>query len=249
MRTPGSGPERVVGRQRLGVGDVERRRARVRGAPASSRSSVTTTPPRATLTSSAPSLHPREERGVDQAGRLDGLRDDEHDDVGVGQQLGRARRSPCTTDAAVERRGACARPRVIVDLERLEPALDAPVPTCPAPTTRTPLVGQRVVARRGATPPSPGPGRSRRCGAGCASISADGELRGAGVVHPRGVAQRHALGQVGPDVVDAGRQRLHDAQPRHPRDEPRAARVRPCTAARRTSCGRARRRPGSAPPS
>ena len=62
---PGRAQERVVGRQRLGIGDVQRGAADL-GVRASTSASVSTTSPRAVLTSSV-RLHQRELAGADQA--------------------------------------------------------------------------------------------------------------------------------------------------------------------------------------
>ena len=125
-------PERVVGRQRLGVGHVEA--ASIRPARASAvRASVSTTAPR-DVDEQRAVLHPREERGVDETARLVGERGDEHDDVDVGQQLRQASwpwtcTAPPARRTGSRRRGAVRGDADDVDLEAGELPLDGlPMP-------------------------------------------------------------------------------------------------------------------------
>ena len=203
----GRAPERVVGGQRLGVGDVEgRARPGRRAAPRRGRR-CTTTGPRATLTSSAPRFM-RARKAASTSPRVSSVSGTMRTTTStVGQQVGQLveRRAPARPSSSV--RGVRAT-RTISTSNAVEPALDRLADAAVADDEHAP-VGEGV--RCGSAPRCrwPGCARSRRAARSRASDEPDRELRGARVVHAGGVVQRHAVGQVRPHGVDAGPEALH----------------------------------------
>ena len=171
--------------------------------------SVTTTAPRAALTSSAPSRMRAEEVAVDHVARLLGQREDQHDDVGVRQQvrhlLGRRER----------RRARDARPASARRRRRADGARSAgrgrrrrsPAPACPEArrSCMVPLAAILVADEAGELPQA-GEDRGQHPFGGCAAVDAAGVAAGS-----------RRSGISADQLVDAGAERLDHAQPRHHR--------------------------------
>ena len=171
---------------------------------------MTTTVPRPTLTSRAPCFIAARNAGVDQAAGLAGAGHDQDTTSARGSRSGRS----------VERVHAVARgpgDAQHVDLEGHEPPLDVAADVA-VPDDQHGLVGQRG-------PPAlvPAPRCWSRDEAGDAAQRGERqgqrELGGGRVVDAPAVAQQHALGDLVADVVDPRGQRLHDLEPRHPRED------------------------------
>ena len=84
----GSVPQRVARRQRFRVGDVEGGRAAARDSSSASSAVVSTTGPRATFTSSAPSFIRARKSASTRPRVCVGERGGEHHDVRLGQEGG-----------------------------------------------------------------------------------------------------------------------------------------------------------------
>ena len=175
-----------AGCRRAAARGRRRRRPRVirPAASAATRSSVTTTAPRATLTSSAPSFIRARKSGVDQAAGGVGERHDEDHHVGVGQQRRAARRSAWTPS-----RARAGDPDDL-DLERQQPGLDGRADRA-VPDEQHPLVGQRRAPARTPTRAGPGP-HELRDAAQRRQDQGERELGGRRVVDAAAVAEGDA---------------------------------------------------------
>ncbi len=202
-------PQRVPGRQRLGVGHVER------GGDAFLRQLGE----QGLGVDQLAAGHVDEQRAVwqqaelaraEHALRLRRVRGDHEDHVRLWQQLvqvgGRVNQR-CSAPAAAGHPGDRG------DLEALQAGLDGR-PDAPVANDQHPLVGEGpagplvplardLIAGEPVQVPAAGQGQGQR------------QLRGAGVVQPGRVAQCHLVRQQRQDVLVAGREGLHDLKSRH----------------------------------
>ena len=177
-----------------------------------SRASVSTSPPRATLTTSAPSGSP-ESAAASTMFVVSGVSGAMMTRTSASGSRSRSRSEPWTSGSVRGRRAT----RVTEATERPQPRLDGG-PDPPVPKDQHPEVGQR---RPGQPPPHPALLLTRvhveLTSAG--QDQREGELGGAGVVDAGGVAQRDGWPEVRNDVVDAGREGLHDREARQPAEQ------------------------------
>ncbi len=203
---PGLLPERVIGGQRLRVGHVQRRPDPAGGQLGDERVGI----------DQLAAGHVDQQRAVrqerefpraDQALGLRGVRGDEEDDVGLGQQLVQF------VDRVHAGAGAACHPGDRGDLEAVQPALDG-LPDVPVPDDQRPLVGQRPAQGELPGPVGLVPGEHVQLAA-AGQGQGDGQLGGAGVVQARRVAQRHPGRHQRQELLVAGRQGLHHLQLGH----------------------------------
>ncbi len=198
-----------------GSGSTTSSAARSRpGVSSATRASVSTTGAAGDVDQQGAVLHRGQERRVDQAAGLVGERYDEHDDVGVGQQLRAARRS------RARRRGRERATRTTSTSNGTSRA-SIGLADRAVPDQQHALVGQRRAPAGLPLVPVLG---AHEVGDAAQDGQDQGErqLGGRGVVDAAAVAERDAVRDPAADVVDAGGQGLHDLEAASSAAAPRA---------------------------
>ena len=202
-------PQRVAGRQRLRVGHVQRRRAAGPARSSATSASVTTSEPRAALTSSAPSFIRARKRGVHHA---DGLRGDR------GEQRPPRRPSGSSAGQFADRghatvAGAGRATRRTLHLEPGQPPLHRRADRA-VPDDQHGLAGQAVGELVAPPLRPPAPGRSTGTRAARPGSRATTHSAVLASCTPRALHRVTPAGMYGRSRSTPGGQRLHHGQAR-----------------------------------